>query len=80
MNSRKTNHSRQMVKIMRGGERFWCEVLSTDTDGMEVRCDNLTIDPSSPRYGEVFRISNDEHIFDRWAATSTLQVIQGGAA
>ena len=69
-----------MIKIRRGGERFWCEVISKDDDGMEVRCDSDTIDPASPRFDEVFRISNDEEILERDYGHSTLQVIQGGAS
>ena len=80
MNSRQTKHVRQMIKIRRGGERFWCEVISKDDDGMEVRCDSDTIDPASPRFDEVFRISNDEEILVRDYGHSTLQVIQGGAS
>jgi hypothetical protein len=74
---RKTKHVRKMVKIMRGGERFWCEVLDSSESGMTLRCDNDTIDPKSPKYNEIFEIGPDEVIFDHSFIQSTLSVIGG---
>jgi len=58
--------TREFVKISRGAEAFWCQVVRKSDDGsMRLRCDNDTIDPASPRYDEMFDVDDDEFIIDR---------------
>lgn len=58
----------EMVKVRRGGECFWAEVLSRDEHGAVLRCDSQTADPNAPRYGEVFRGTATEDVFG-WVQT-----------
>lgn len=55
----------ELIKIRRGAERFWCEVLGRDGGGTRVRCDSSTTDPAAPSYNDVLVIDDDEPIFDR---------------
>ncbi len=73
---RQTNHLIEFLKIERGGERFWVEVLSRGNGVHRVKCANHTSDPEAPRFGEEFEIPEDEEIFETKRAAPQLRVIQ----
>lgn len=54
---------RTFVKIRRGGEAFWAEVLLSGKTKVALRCDNKTTDPAAPAYNEKFLVDADEPIF-----------------
>ena len=56
------------VKILRDGERFWCEVKAVREGSVLLRCDNYTAAPEAPRYGDEFTVGMDEYIYDRHPA------------
>jgi hypothetical protein len=72
---RQTNHVIEFLKIARGGERFWVEVLSRNDDGYRVKCANYTSDPDAPRYGDEFEIPVDEEVFETEVAAPKLRVV-----
>lgn len=55
----------EYIKIRRGGERFWCEVMSRADGRLNLRCANDTIEPENPRLHERFSIAGDEPIIER---------------
>ena len=66
----------EFVKIRRGDEAFWSVVVKKTTRGMKLRCDNQTVDPQSPKYGEEFLVSYDEEIIDRRYGQPKLRVVR----
>lgn len=75
MAARATKNVMEFVKIRRGGERFWCRVLSKADNAMTLMCDNDTVDPSAPRRGEVFEAAADEEIVERLLGQPKLSVV-----
>lgn len=71
-----TNHVIDFVKVRRGGERFWAQVLNRSTAGIKARCDSPTADPLAPRYGEEFDILPDEEIIETLRAAPSLRVVR----
>lgn len=64
------------VKVRRGGECFWAEILNQDASGYVARCDSHTIDPTVPHHGDVFHIANTEDIFGAVSSLPRLRVVK----